>query len=90
MTTKAAQILVVIPHPDDAEFGAAGTVARWIRKGKEVVYVVCTNGDKGTSDPEMTSARLAKTREKEQRSKMLAEGTDYELTEAFYRFELFR
>ncbi|HJM36536.1 MAG: PIG-L domain-containing protein [Dehalococcoidales bacterium] len=68
MTTKAAQILVVIPHPDDAEFGAAGTVARWIRKGKEVVYVVCTNGDKGTSDPEMTSARLAKIREKEQRA----------------------
>lgn len=68
MTTKAAQIMVVIPHPDDAEFGAAGTIARWAHEGKEIVYVVCTSGDKGTSDPEMTPSKLAKIREKEQRA----------------------
>ncbi|MBW2469206.1 MAG: PIG-L family deacetylase, partial [Deltaproteobacteria bacterium] len=44
--TEQADILVVTPHPDDAEFGVAGTVARWTRKGKQVVYVVCTNGNK--------------------------------------------
>lgn len=68
MTTKAAQILVVAPHPDDAEFGAAGTIARWAQEGKEIVYLICTNGDKGTSDPKMTPAKLVKIREKEQRA----------------------
>ena len=59
--------MVVTPHPDDAEFGAAGTVALWTRQGREVVYVVCTNGDKGSSDPDMTSERLAHIRQREQR-----------------------
>ena len=61
-----AQVMVVTPHPDDAEFGVAGTVARWVREGREVVYVVCTNGDKGTNDVDMNPAKLAKIREQEQ------------------------
>jgi len=65
MTTEA-QVLVVTPHPDDAEFGVAGTVVRWTREGKNVVYVVSTNGDKGTSDINMKSEVLAKIREQEQ------------------------
>ncbi len=64
--TKPAQVMVVTPHPDDAEFGVAGTVARWTREGKDVIYVVCTNGDKGTSDPNIKSEELAKIREQEQ------------------------
>lgn len=68
MTTKSAQILVVAPHPDDAEFGAAGTIARWALAGAEIVYLVCTNGDKGSSDPKMTPVKLTKIREKEQRA----------------------
>jgi LmbE family N-acetylglucosaminyl deacetylase len=63
---KEAEVLVVTPHPDDAEFGVAGTVARWTREGKKVVYVVTTNGDKGTSDINMKPEVLAKIREKEQ------------------------
>ncbi len=63
---KPVYAMVVTPHPDDAEFGVAGTVAQWTREGKDVVYVVCTNGDKGTSDPEMKPERLAKIREEEQ------------------------
>jgi LmbE family N-acetylglucosaminyl deacetylase len=59
-------LMVVTPHPDDAEFGVAGTVARLTREGKKVVYVVCTNGDKGTSDRKMKPAELAKIREQEQ------------------------
>jgi len=66
MTTKPAQVMVVTPHPDDAEYGVAGTVARWAREGKEIVYVVCTNGDKGTSDANMKPEEVAKTREREQ------------------------
>jgi LmbE family N-acetylglucosaminyl deacetylase len=58
--------MVVTPHPDDAEYGIAGTVARWVKEGNDVVYVVCTNGDKGTSDINMRPEVLAKIREKEQ------------------------
>jgi LmbE family N-acetylglucosaminyl deacetylase len=58
--------MIVAPHPDDAEFGAAGTVVRWTQEGKNVVYVVCTSGEKGTSDLDMDPDVLAKTREKEQ------------------------
>ncbi len=64
--SEPAQIMVVTPHPDDAEFGVAGTVARWVREGKSVVYVVCTSGDKGSSDPDMKPAKLARIREGEQ------------------------
>ena len=68
MTVKPAQVLVVIPHPDDAEFGVAGTVARWVKEGKEIVYVVCANGDKGTSDFNMKPEKLVKIREREQQA----------------------
>ncbi len=63
---KPAQVMVVTPHPDDAEFGVAGTVARWTGEGKDVIYVVCTNGDKGTSDINMKPDKLARIREQEQ------------------------
>jgi LmbE family N-acetylglucosaminyl deacetylase len=58
--------VVISPHPDDAEFGTAGTVARWTKAGKRVVYVVCTAGDKGTSDRNLTPQALTDIREKEQ------------------------
>ena len=64
--TKQAQILVTIPHPDDAELRMAGAVARWTSEGKNVIYVVCTNGDKGTDDPNITPEELANIREQEQ------------------------
>ncbi len=64
--TGQADIMVVTPHPDDAESRMAGTVARWAREGKEIVYVVCTNGDKGTSDPGVKPEDLAALREQEQ------------------------
>lgn len=64
--TKHDQVMVVIPHPDDAESRMAGTVARWVREGKDIMYVVCTNGDKGTNDPNMKPEELATIREREQ------------------------
>ena len=66
MEIKAAHVMVVTPHPDDAEYGVAGTVVRWVGQGQDVVYVVCTNGDKGTSDPNIKPEELARTREVEQ------------------------
>jgi len=60
--------MVVVAHPDDAEFMVAGTVAKWAKQGCEVTYVVITKGDKGSDDPEMTSERLTTIREAEQRA----------------------
>src|SRR5579875_1528347 len=62
------RVLVVGAHPDDPEFACGGTSARWVAEGKEVYYLVCTRGDKGSSDPEMTSERLVEIREAEQRA----------------------
>ena len=44
-------VLVVIPHPDDAELWCAGTVTEWVRRGASVHYLLCTDGGKGTADP---------------------------------------
>lgn len=66
MTNETNTVLVVTPHPDDAEGGAGGTIARFAKEGKKVVLVVCTNGDKGTSDKMLKSEKLAAIREKEQ------------------------
>lgn len=64
----AEKILIIAAHPDDAEFGAAGTIAKWTAEGKEVFYAICTNGDKGSNDPQMTSEKLAKIRRQEQQA----------------------
>ena len=66
--TTPTDILVITPHPDDAEFGVAGTVARWTAAGKQVVYVVCTNGNKGTSDISLKPEQLVQIRMQEQRN----------------------
>ena len=54
-------------HPDDTELSCAGTLIKWIAEGKQVRYIVCTTGDKGTKDATMTPFQLAEIREKEQR-----------------------
>ena len=59
-------LLVVSPHPDDCEFGISGTAAKLAKEGKQTVYIICTNGDKGTSDRTLTPEKLAKIREKEE------------------------
>jgi LmbE family N-acetylglucosaminyl deacetylase len=59
--------LVVISHPDDAEFGAAPTIALLTRSGVRVDYVVTTDGSKGTEDRDVAPEQLAATRMAEQR-----------------------
>lgn len=60
--------MVIMAHPDDAEFTVAGTVAKWAQAGCEVVYVLCTSGNAGTHEPGMTRAQIAAIREEEQRA----------------------
>ena len=64
--TSPERALVFTPHPDDSELGCGGTIAEWVSSGTVVTYVLCTNGDKGSSDPDMTSAKLAAIRSEEQ------------------------
>ena len=66
MAETPQRVLLVSPHQDDAEGGCGGTIAKWIKDRAEVIYILCTNGDKGSSDPTMTSERLAIIRELEQ------------------------
>ncbi len=68
LTDEQKRVLLVAAHPDDAEFSSGGTVARWVRAGIEVIYVIATSGDKGTPDREMTGERLSNMREDEQRA----------------------
>ena len=62
------RVLVVAAHPDDIEFGAAGTVARWVAEGSSVRYLLVTRGDKGSDDPDADIAALVELREREQRA----------------------
>jgi LmbE family N-acetylglucosaminyl deacetylase len=71
-----ASALVVMAHPDDIEFGCAGTVARWVAEGAHVSYALLTNGAAGSSDPQMTRQRLAELREAEQRAAAKVLGVD--------------
>ena len=73
MIDRPHRAMVVFAHPDD-EIGCAGTVAGWIRQGTEVAFVLCTNGNKGTEDPDMSPDRLAQLREREQRNAAAALG----------------
>jgi LmbE family N-acetylglucosaminyl deacetylase len=59
--------LVVMAHPDDVDFGAAGTVAGWTKAGTEVSYCLCTSGDAGGFD-DTPRERMAGLREDEQRA----------------------
>src|SRR5256712_563492 len=70
------RVMVITAHPDDSEFGAGGTVAKHVKDGREVTYVIATNGNKGSSDRTMTPEHLARTRETEQRNAARALGVD--------------
>lgn len=57
-----ASALAIYAHPDDPEVSCGGTLARWAASGAEVHVVVCTTGDKGSSDPTVDPQRLAERR----------------------------
>lgn len=62
------RVMVIAAHPDDPEFGCAGTVAKWAAEGKDIFYCLITSGNVGTRDETITPGRLAALREREQRA----------------------
>lgn len=58
--------MFIYAHPDDIEFGVAGTAALWARHGAEVIYVVITDGNVGSHDKEISVEKLAEIRRAEQ------------------------
>jgi LmbE family N-acetylglucosaminyl deacetylase len=77
--SEVSRILVVTAHPDDVDFGAAGTVAQWTRRGIEVTYGIVTNGDAGGFDPAVARGEIPTIRQAEQRAAGAAVGvTDIE------------
>lgn len=67
-TERPERLLVIVAHPDDAEFGIAGSVARWTREGTTAHLVCCTSGDAGADDATTDPLELAQLRETEQRA----------------------
>jgi LmbE family N-acetylglucosaminyl deacetylase len=62
------RILVVCAHPDDVDFGMAGSVAVWVKAGMEVAYCIVTDGDAGGSDRSVSRPDMAVVRREEQRA----------------------
>jgi LmbE family N-acetylglucosaminyl deacetylase len=65
ITAVPARALAIYAHPDDAEVSCGGTLARWAAAGAAVDVVVCTRGDKGSSDPNVKPGALAAQRRRE-------------------------
>ncbi|MDX2136691.1 MAG: PIG-L deacetylase family protein [Chloroflexota bacterium] len=63
---QSVTILVIVAHPDDIEFGTAGSVARWTDAGHRVVYCIVTDGAAGSNDPNVTHDELVARRREEQ------------------------
>lgn len=75
-TEEAERVLVITAHPDDAEFTVAGTVAKWAREGKTVIYVICTDGSRGSNDPKVRPEQLVGIRRAEQEAAARILGVD--------------
>ncbi len=68
VTDVPDRAMVIFAHPDDAEIGSGGVVARWVAGGCEVTYVLCTNGGAGTADRSVSPEWLVERRAAEQRA----------------------
>jgi LmbE family N-acetylglucosaminyl deacetylase len=71
---EVERVLVVAAHPDDADFGASGTVAGWTKAGVSVTYAIVTNGDAGGFDPDVPRSEIPAIRQAEQRAAAAAVG----------------
>ena len=63
---QVARVLVITAHPDDVDFGAAGTISQWTDAGLEVSYCIVTNGEAGGSDQSVSRTEMAAIRQAEQ------------------------
>lgn len=60
--------LAIFAHPDDIEFSCAGTLARWAQAGARIYYLLCTSGEVGIAERDMTRQKAIEVREREQRA----------------------
>jgi len=74
--SEIERVLVVTAHPDDCDFGAAGTIAKWSAAGIKVSYCIATNGDQGGEDPNVPRDEMPKIRQREQRDAGKAVGVE--------------
>ena len=70
------RVMGIFAHPDDPEFFAGGTFARWAAEGAHITFVMATSGDKGSEDPAMTHEKLIEIREEEERNAAKALGVE--------------
>ncbi len=63
---QVERALVIVAHPDDVDFGAAGTVSTWTGGGIDVTYCIVTDGDAGGFDPSVPRAEIPGIRRAEQ------------------------
>jgi LmbE family N-acetylglucosaminyl deacetylase len=74
--SEVERVLVITAHPDDVDFGAAGTIASWTDSGIEVVYCIVTDGDAGGFDPAVPRSEIAGIRQREQTQAAKEVGVD--------------
>ncbi|MCI2975087.1 MAG: PIG-L family deacetylase [Ferrimicrobium sp.] len=72
----AQSVLVVTAHPDDVDFGVAGTIAKWRAQGTEIAYCIVTDGDAGGFDPSIPRSEIPSIRRREQVAAAKAVGVD--------------
>ncbi|NJN68759.1 MAG: PIG-L family deacetylase [Chloroflexaceae bacterium] len=65
---KPERVLLIVAHPDDIEFGVAGSVARWTAEGAQVSYCIVTDGSSGSNKPDTNLTELIQQRQREQRA----------------------
>src|SRR5438309_9466590 len=75
-TDAPERILVVVAHPDDVDFGSAGSVATWTSQGIDVAYCIVTNGDAGGFDPAVPRSEIPAIRQAEQRAAAAVVGVE--------------
>lgn len=73
---RPRRVLIVAPHPDDAEFMAGGALSYWQSLGASIHFLLVTDGISGSRDPDQTPDQLAATRRAEQRAAALVYGSD--------------
>jgi LmbE family N-acetylglucosaminyl deacetylase len=78
-TEPVPRALAIAAHPDDVEFQCGATLARWAAEGWGIDHLICTDGSKGTWDPEADLDQLGATRQREQRAAARALGAEGEV-----------
>ena len=76
MENKPITLLAIVAHPDDIEFLAAGSVARWVKEGARVSYCIITDGAAGSNDPDASLSDLIQERRREQTAAAACAGVD--------------